>query len=171
MEVIKHDSFPDMLENKYGLKLTAVQKENLFEVCSRNPQALGKCIRVAPTLSAFYNEIQCERVIDVSKLHTKIIIDDVVFIMSPVHIGQDFNVNLSYPKHYEYRMSNESFTSTPVEQNMAIIRTMSILGDKSGTKTNTEYTVVIYNKNLHTASGIIFEDLTEEEVNVNGDEN
>ena len=170
MEVIKHDSFNDMLESKYGLKLTEIQKENLFEVYSRNPQALGKCIRIAPSLSAFYNEIQCDRVIDVSKLHTKIIIDDVVFIMSPVHIGQDLNVKLSYPKQYEYRMGNESFTSTPVEQNMAIIRTINILGDKSDTITNIEYTVVIYNKNLQTSNGIIFEDLTEEEVNVNGDE-
>ena len=160
-------SFRELLKNRYKLELTDKEYGNLEYIMStHNFTPINCSFDAYNDINNLINNIHLMKKINLSRIDTKITIEEVIYSLYPIPFGETDDISIMVPSMMK-KSIERSVKPMEIDEdhNLVIIRTLAIqtLNDdgKHSLEVEEHFTFMIYSKKLKIQAGIIFEPIPE----------
>ena len=163
MEQISIDKY---FEDHYKISFSDLERKRFLNFFSTSNIDETNCkVEVQSSIENLINNAIVTRHFNLSRLHTDITVEDIVFSLTPMHWGSETNISISYPR-MRGTLSIVDPIVQDIDQNIVIVRVLEY--DNTTNQFTERYVILVYNKKLDVKGGIIFEDIKDEEVKEDG---
>lgn len=151
----------DELYERYGITMEPQDYERLTHTMDMfNVGRVNFHIEIQSDLNTFINNIYTSNDLNFSRVKSKFELEEVIYAMKPIIHGSYLNAKINYPKIADINRARipKAEWYNKDEKNMVLIHRI-LLEVSNDRITDEEFVLVIYNPEIETRAGIIFQSL------------